>query len=91
MYGEQIGWFARFMQRFQPTPIEIVKAELLDAKILVLQSQSQAEFAALRVKIHALTAQYHSDRIERLQAFVDEVSEPVAFANVIDKTQLVGE
>jgi len=79
MYGDQPGWFARFMQRFMPSPMEVVKAELLDAKIAVLQSQSQAEYAALRVQIHALTAKYHSDRIVRLQSFVDANSEPDAF------------
>lgn len=70
MYGEQMGWLSRFMQRFQATPIEIVQAELKDAELAALASQSKAEYAALRVQIHTLTAEYHSNRVQRLRAFI---------------------
>lgn len=71
MYGDKITWFQRFMQRFQPTPIQMVKAELKDAQLAALQSQSMAEYAALRVQIHNLTTIYHEGRVTRLQNFVD--------------------
>ena len=71
MYGDQLGWWSRFMQRFMPSPIEMVTAELKDAEMAALASQSKAEYAALRVKIHSLTAQYHSDRVLRLKAFLN--------------------
>jgi hypothetical protein len=72
MYGETLGWFARFMQRFEPTPIQLVKAELKDAELSVLASQSKAEYAALRVQIHKLTAEYHQGRISRLRGFLGD-------------------
>jgi hypothetical protein len=81
MYGEKLSWFARFMQRFQTKPIDLVRAELADAKIAVLESHSKAEYSALGEQIHLLTAQYHQGRIERLQNFLDETSELDAFAN----------
>lgn len=70
MYGEQISWFARFMQRFQSTPVTIVKAELKEAELAALQSKSNAEYAALNVKIHTLTAEFHEGRVERFKEFL---------------------
>ncbi len=70
MYGQPLSWFQRFMQRFQSTPIQTVKAELKDAQLAALQSQSMAEYAALRVQIHSLTTTYHENRENRLQQFV---------------------
>lgn len=72
MYGEHPGFIARFMQRFQPTPMQVVQAELKDAKLAALMSQSEAEYAALRVKIHSITSDYHLVRADRLQAYVDD-------------------
>jgi len=73
MYGDKITWLQRFMLFFQPSPIQTVKAELKAAEHAALQSQSMAEYAALRVKIHDLTTEYHNDRVERLSMFVKNV------------------
>lgn len=70
MYGDKITWLQRFMLFFQPSPLQSVKAELKAAEHAALQSQSMAEYAALRVKIHDLTTEYHNDRVERLSMFV---------------------
>jgi hypothetical protein len=70
MYGETPGFFSRLTQRFQPTPTQVVTAELKDAELAALSSQSEAEYAALRVKIHTLTAEYHNARALRLKAFL---------------------
>lgn len=70
MYGEHLNWFQRFLQRFQPTPIDVVKAELKDAELSAIMSESQAEFAALSVEIHKLTTVYHKNRAARLRDFV---------------------
>lgn len=75
MYGDKLTRYQRFMQRFQPTPLTLVKAELKDAEIAALHSQSMAEYAALRVKIHDLTTDYHKDRVDRLSRFVKQHSD----------------
>lgn len=76
MYGDKISWFRRFMQRFEPTSMAIVKAELFDAETAALHSQSMAEYATLRVKIHDLTTDYHKDRVVRLRTFVLAHTDP---------------
>jgi len=70
MYGEKITWLQRFLQRFQPSPMEVVQAELKDAELAALQSQSMAEYAALSVQIHNLKVAYHEGRVDRLRAFI---------------------
>jgi hypothetical protein len=70
MYGESLNWFQRFMQRFQPTPIEMAEAELKDAELAALHMEGKAEYAVLRVKIYNLTAEYHKGRIQRLKEFL---------------------
>lgn len=77
MYGDKLSWFQRFMQRFQPTPEVMAMAELKDAELAALQSESMAEYAALRVSIHNLTAAYHKARMVRLSGYIGK-SEGVA-------------
>lgn len=90
MYGEHLNWFQRFLQRFQPTPISVVKAELKDAELSAIMSESQAEFAALSVEIHKLTTIYHQNRANRLRMFVNnyENNEPPMTSKVLDFTVL---
>ena len=70
MYGQFFSWLQRFLQRFQITPIKMAKAELKDAELAHLQSISMAEYAALRMQTHKLTATYHKVRAERLRDYL---------------------
>lgn len=69
-YGQLPGWFDRLVQRFMPTPETVAEAELKDAKLQILESQTQAEAAALAVKIFNVTTQHHLERIVRLSEFL---------------------
>lgn len=73
MYGEKLTRFERFMLRFAPEPIEVVKAELKQAQLAQLQSISQAEYADLRMQMHKLTADYHGNRADRMKQFIADV------------------
>lgn len=88
MYGDKISWLQRFMQRFQPTPITMAKAELKDAQLAALQSQSMAEYAELRKQIHDLTTQYHHGRIDRLRAFLGIDINPFSLDHLTQDTAL---
>lgn len=70
MYGQQLSWFQRLMQRFHPSPEQMAEAELKEARLAELQSKSEAEYAALRMQMHNLTAEYHAGRICRLECFL---------------------
>jgi hypothetical protein len=82
MYGQTLSWWERFLQRFQPTPMKLAHAELKQAELAELQAQSMAEYAALRVQIHKLTAEYHHNRIIRLKQFLYKNEEPAVQPNV---------
>ena len=74
MYGEKMTRFQRFTQRFSLEPIDIVQAELKDAMLANLQAISESEYAALQVKMHDLTAEYHYNRAVRMQEYIQSFS-----------------
>lgn len=69
-HGQLPGWFDRWLQRWMPSPQEVAAAELKDAQLHVLESQTQAEYAALLVGQHNLTTNYHRNRIVRLSNYL---------------------
>lgn len=75
--GQLPNWFDRWLQRFIPTPQQMVEAELKDAQLHVLAAQTQAEYAALCVDQHKLTIAYHQQRIERLHTWMEEQGPPM--------------
>jgi exoribonuclease II len=70
--GQLPSWFDRWTQRWMPSPQQVALAELKHAQLHVLESQTRAEYADLRMQISIRTTEYHRLRIERLQAFLAE-------------------